>query len=209
MKPAAGAVRRSRRGSAGALVVAALLWAQAACDRGDLGSGGAAGASPASGEARPGTAAAARGGEIEEIRKARAALATAGIPLYPGAQGLDSTEFEANTAPFISVDFYVLDPPERVAAFYDRALEDRVARRDTTVQPGVVRYEFERMYSGLEVRPWDASGADSSALIGHFDRREKLGVTTAELDAYGKLLARARTHVVVNVPRPEPEGATS
>jgi hypothetical protein len=46
-------------------------------------------------------------------------------------------------------------------------------------------------------------------MLQRFDRRDAQGVTSAELDAYGKFLARARTHVVVNLPRAEPKGAAS
>lgn len=141
--------------------------------------------------------------DIERVRKARAALAAAGIPLYPGAAALDATEFVANTAPFITVDFFTTDPPEPVIAFYDRELERLTARRDTTIEEGGVRYEFQRAFSGVAVRPWDPRGADSAALAARFDRRDVEGVTTAELDAYGKFLTQARTQVVVNVPRPE------
>jgi hypothetical protein len=142
--------------------------------------------------------------EIQQVRLARATLAHAGIPLYPQAEGLDSTEFEANGVPFISVDFFSVDPPEKVVAFYDRELKDRTSRRDTVIEPGAVRYEFERRFSGLSVRPWDPKGADSTAMLARFDRRDALGVTSQELDAYGLFLGRARSHVVVNLPRPDP-----
>lgn len=152
------------------------------------------------------TGAAASGGrEIEPVRLARGALADARIELYPGADGLDATEFEKNKQPFIAVDFFTTDPPERVVAFYDRELEGRTARRDTTRKPGAVRYDFERDLSGLTVQPWDPQGADSSGVLARFDRRDAVGVTTEDLDRYGKFLARARTHVIVNLPRPEPD----
>jgi hypothetical protein len=146
-----------------------------------------------------------RGRAIEPARLARAALADARIALYPGADGLDATEFEKNQQPFIAVDFFTMDAPERVVAFYDRELEGRTARRDTTRKPGAVRYDFERELSGLTVQPWDPQGADSSGVLARFDRRDAVGATTEELDRYGKFLARARTHVIVNLPRPEPD----
>jgi hypothetical protein len=141
---------------------------------------------------------------VEPVRLARAAFASAGIPLYPGARALDATEFEANTAPFIAAEFFTLDPPDRVAAFYDRELRRVTRRRNTTLEPGVVRYEFERAFSGLAVKPWRPDGDDRPALLARFDRRDAQGVTSAELDAYGAFLAAARTQVVVNLPRPEP-----
>jgi hypothetical protein len=55
------------------------------------------------------------------------------------------------------------------------------------------------------VQPWDPQGADSSGVLARFDRRDAVGATTEELDRYGKFLARARTHVIVNLPRPEPD----
>jgi hypothetical protein len=142
--------------------------------------------------------------DVEPVRLARAAFASAGIALYPGARALDATEFEANTAPFIAAEFFTLDPPDRVAAFYDRELRRVTRRRNTTLEPGVVRYEFERAFSGLAVKPWSPDGADRPALLARFDRRDAQGVTSAELDAYGAFLAVARTQVVVNLPRPEP-----
>ena len=143
--------------------------------------------------------------DIERVRIARAALAHARIPLYPGARGLDATEFEANTAPFVAVDFFTTDPPEKVAAFYDRALKRLTARRTTSAQAGAVRYEFDRAYSGVEVKPWQPQAADSTGMLARFDRRDAQGVTSAQLDSYGKFLAKARSHVVVNIPRPDAE----
>ena len=142
--------------------------------------------------------------DVEAVRLARAAIASVDIPLYPGARALDATEFEANTAPFIAAEFFSLDPPGRVAAFYDRELRSQTRRRNTTLEPGVVRYEFERAFSGLAVKPWDPDSTDRAALLARFDRRDAQGVTSAELDAYGDFLRAARTQVVVNVPRPEP-----
>ncbi len=142
--------------------------------------------------------------DVEPVRLARAALAWSKIPLYPGARGLDATEFDANTAPFVSVDFFSTDPMDRVVAFYDRNLEGLTARRRIAREEGAVRYEFERSFSGLAVKPWEPAGADSSGLLARFDRRDAEGVTSTELDAYGRFLTTARTHVVVNVPRPEP-----
>ncbi len=150
------------------------------------------------------SAAGAGSREVEPVRLARAALHDAGIPLYPGADGLDATEFEKNKLPFIAVDFFALDPPDRVVGFYDRELRALTARRDTTREAGAVRYDFERQLAGLTVKPWNPQGADSAGVPARFDRRDAQGVTTEELDRYGKLLARARTHVVVNLPRPEP-----
>lgn len=164
---------------------------------------GSPGTPPSSTTTPPGANPAADPSEIEEVRKARAALASAGIAVYPGSQGLDSTEFEANTTPFIAIDFFSLDPPSRVVAFYDRELKELTTRRNATLEPGVVRYEFERAFSGLAVKPWDPKGADSLASVQRFDRRDAQGVTTDELDAYGIFLGKARTHVVVNLPRPE------
>ncbi|HEY7530906.1 MAG TPA: hypothetical protein VIC56_09545 [Gemmatimonadota bacterium] len=190
-------------------LLAALAWA--ACgDPGGARDAGADGASDAEGAgsraAGPSGAMAARPDdpEVEPVRLARAALASADIPLYPGAGGLDATEFEANTAPFVAAEFFTVDAPDRVAAYYDRELRARTRRRNTTLQPGVVRYEFERAFSGLAVEPWEPEGADREAMLERFDRRDAQGVTSADLDAYGELLAAARTQVVVNLPRPEP-----
>jgi hypothetical protein len=196
------AVRRfvtaAAHGLAASLVGLALISVPAAEGCRGGGPGGAGGADS--------TDASASGGrEIEPVRLARAALADARIALYPGADGLDATEFEKNQQPFIAVDFFTTDPPERVVAFYDRELEGRTARRDTTREPGAVRYDFERELSGLTVQPWDPQGADSSGVLARFDRRDAVGVTTEELDRYGKFLAQARTHVIVNLPRPEPD----
>jgi hypothetical protein len=176
-------------------------------------SAGADGA-PVPGSDSTGTKAAGGSGaagrrEIEQVRMARAALAHARIPLYPGSEGLDATEFEANTIPFVAVDFFSLDPPERVVAFYDENLRALTQQRNTTREPGAVRYEFESPFSGLAVRPWQPTGTDSLALVTRFDRRDAQGVTSEELDAYGHFLSKARTHVVVNVPRPEPKGSAS
>jgi hypothetical protein len=147
--------------------------------------------------------------DIKEVRLARGTLAASGIPLYPGAQGLDALEFDKNGMPFILVDFFTHDPPENVVAFYDRELRHLTRRRDTVIEPGAVRYEFEERFSGLVVRPWDGKGADSTAMLARFDRRDAQGVTSEELDAYGNYLAGARSHVVVNVRRPQPGPARS
>jgi hypothetical protein len=142
------------------------------------------------------------------VRLARAALRDAGIPLYPGADGLDATEFEKNQLPFVAVEFFALDPPSKVTAFYDRGLDGKTVRRDTTIEKGAVRYEFREQLSGLSVKPWDPHGVDSTAVLARFDRRDAQGVSTPELDRYGKLLARAHSHVVVNVRRPEPRASS-
>jgi hypothetical protein len=141
------------------------------------------------------------------VRLARGALNDAKVPLYPGADGLDATEFEKNQLPFIAVDFFTLDPPEQVIAFYDREIEKLTVERNTTREPGTVRYEFKQPLAGLSVKSWTPTGRDSSGVLVRFDRRDALGVTTEELDHYGKLLAQARTHVIVNLPRPEPAAA--
>jgi hypothetical protein len=167
------------------------------------------GEAPSRSAAESANAARAGGGrEPEPVRLARGALHGAKVPLYPGADGLDATEFEKNKLPFIAVDFFTLDPPDRVVAFYDREIEALVTRRDMTREPGTVRYEFKHQLAGLSVKPWTPAGGDSSAMLARFDRRDALGVSTEELDHYGKLLQQARTHVVVNLPRPEPAGAT-
>ncbi|MFN2432887.1 MAG: hypothetical protein ABR599_08780 [Gemmatimonadota bacterium] len=205
-----GARRRGRRGGLRPLlrVLALCAAAAAACSRdgGAPENAGPAGAGRGAESADAGEPrAVVSEPDIEEVRKARAALLRAGVPIYPGARGLDSTEFEANTAPFITVDFFTTDAPERVAAFYDREVADLTLRRDTVVEPGAVRYEFERDFSGVAVRPWLPAGADSSGFLARLDRRDVQGVTFEQLDAYGSFLREARTHVVVNVPRPEPE----
>jgi hypothetical protein len=190
-----------------ALVVTFALAAFPACRGRDSQSepGAAAPGSPATGAAKGAPDGGAR--EPEPVRLARAALHDARVPLYPGADGLDATEFEKNKLPFIAVDFFTLDAPDRVSAFYDRELRDRTAQRDTTREAGSVRYDFEEQLAGLSVKPWSPQGRDSSGVLARFDRRDAQGVTTEELDRYGKLLAEARTHVIVNLPRPEPAAA--
>lgn len=201
------------------LAVSALL---SACDARDDGPGdvrarGTSAVPGSTANADPATAGPAVGPgsavpehrEVEQARLARVALASVGIPIYPGAEGLDSTEFEANTVPFIAIDFFSLDPPEQVVAYYNTAIEHLTARRRTTGDGAVVRYQFERGFSGLSVEPWDPRGKDSLAVVVRFDRRDAQGVTSAELEAYGTFLSQARTHVKVNVPRPEPQGDAS
>lgn len=191
--------RRARRLTA-TLAGMVLCLAATACDRGREDSPPGV---PDSTAMLPDTSAGADP-PIEEVRMARAALASAGVPLYPGASGLDATEFEANRAPFIAVDFFTPDSMERVVEFYDRELKEMTARRDTTVEVGAVRYEFGRFFfSGLVVRPWDPTGADSTGFMARFDRRDAQGVTSADLEAYSRMLREARTHIVVNLPRPE------
>ncbi len=203
-RPARGLRPATQHGLAASLLAAAALVALAVLLVPTV--AGCRGGGPGSAGGADSTGVGASGGrEIEPARLARAALADARIALYPGADGLDATEFEKNQQPFIAVDFFTTDPPERVVAFYDRELEGRTARRDTTRKPGAVRYDFERELSGLTVQPWDPQGADSTGVLARFDRRDAVGVTTEELDRYGEFLARARTHVIVNLPRQEPD----